>query len=159
MNDDVKWSTTRSGQATGCNGSGPAAVSEAVCRAPGAPMTQPAATIIHKWYPRPVFFVEDIHRAASFYIDKLGFTKKWHEADGAGTVCQVDRSDCEIILAQDATRRDKSRLFIELTADGLAELRREIAERSVPHKTTWWGYDSIQIEDPDGNELIIPTEI
>jgi catechol 2,3-dioxygenase-like lactoylglutathione lyase family enzyme len=122
-------------------------------------MTQPAATIIHKWYPRPVFFVEDIHRAASFYIDKLGFTKKWHEADGAGTVCQVDRSDCEIILAQDATRRDKSRLFIELTADGLAELRREIAERSVPHKTTWWGYDSIQIEDPDGNELIIPTEI
>jgi catechol 2,3-dioxygenase-like lactoylglutathione lyase family enzyme len=122
-------------------------------------MTQPAATIIHKWYQRPVFFVEDIHRAASFYIDKLGFTKKWHEADGAGTVCQVDRSDCEIILAQDATRRDKSRLFIELTADGLAELRREIAERSVPHKTTWWGYDSIQIEDPDGNELIIPTEI
>jgi len=31
----------------------------------------------------------------------VGFTKKWHEADGKGTVCQVDRSDCEIILAQE----------------------------------------------------------
>lgn len=124
-------------------------------------MTQPAATdkTVHKWYPRPVFFVADVNRAARFYMDMLGFTKKWHEADGAGTVCQVDRSDCEIILAQDAARRDKSRLFIELTADGLAELRREIEERSIPHKTTWWGYDAIQIDDPDGNELIIPTEI
>jgi hypothetical protein len=57
----------------------------------------------------------------------------------AGTVCQVTRSDGEIILFEDATRRDKSRLFVELTKDGLAELRREIAERSVPSKNSWLG--------------------
>jgi catechol 2,3-dioxygenase-like lactoylglutathione lyase family enzyme len=114
--------------------------------------------IVHKWYSRPVLFVADVNRAIAFYVDKLGFWKKWHEGDGSGTVCQVNRDECEIILCQDATRRDKARLFIELTPDGLAELRREIVERSVPSKETWWGYDSIQIDDPDGNELLFPYE-
>lgn len=114
---------------------------------------------VHRWYARPVFYVSDLNRALHFYVDMLGFWKKWHEADGTGTICQVNRSDCEIILCQNATRTDKVRLFIELTAEGLAEFRRELAERSVPSKKTWWGYDCIQIHDPDGNELLIPTEI
>jgi len=110
------------------------------------------------WYARPVFFVADVHRAARFYIDVLGFTKKWHSDDGTGTVCQVDYGGCEIILCQDDTRRDRSRLFIELNKRDLARLRRDIAERSIPNRDTWWGYDSIQIDDPDGNELIFPVE-
>jgi catechol 2,3-dioxygenase-like lactoylglutathione lyase family enzyme len=111
---------------------------------------------VHRWYARPVFFVADVNRALRFYVDMLGFEKRWHTGDGAGTVCQVNRGECEIILCQDATRRDKARLFVELTAEGLAELRRELVERSVPNKGTWWGYDSIQIDDPDGNELLFP---
>src|SRR5262245_33404950 len=110
------------------------------------------------WYPRPVFFVSDVQRALRFYIDQLGFWKKWHEGDGKGTVCQVNRSDCEIILCQDAKRQDRGRLFVELNRDGLDELRREIAERSVPFENTWWGYDVIKIADPDGNELLFPIE-
>lgn len=110
------------------------------------------------WYARPVLFVADVHRAIHFYVDLLGFWKKWHEGDGEGTVCQVNRGDCEIILCQHATRRDKGRLFVELNVDELAQLRRELAERSVPTKKTWWGYDSIQIDDPDGNELLFPIE-
>lgn len=110
------------------------------------------------WYSRPVLFVADLDRAIRFYVDRLGFWKKWHEGDGTGTVCQVNRGDCEIILCQDATRRDKARLFIELNVPELAQLRREIAERSVPTRETWWGYDSIQIDDPDGNELLFPIE-
>ena len=110
--------------------------------------------IAHRWYARPVFFVADVNRSIRFYVDMLGFEKSWHK----DTVCQVNRGECEIILCQDATRRDKSRLFVELTRDGLEELRREIAERSVPSKETWWGYDSIQVDDPDGNELLFPTE-
>ena len=112
--------------------------------------------IVQKWYPRPVFFVADINRAIHFYVDVLGFEKKWGADDG--TVCQVNRSDCEIILCEDSARKDKGRLFIELNQDGLAELRQEIDERSIPFKTTWWGYDSIQIDDPDGNELLFPIE-
>jgi catechol 2,3-dioxygenase-like lactoylglutathione lyase family enzyme len=104
-----------------------------------------------------VLFVADIQRALRFYIDSLGFKTDWHEGDGKGTVCQVSRSDCEIILCQDATRRDKGRLFIELTAEGLRDFRRELADRSVPHTTTWWGYDTTQVDDPDGNELFFPV--
>ena len=111
---------------------------------------------VHKWYARPVLFVADVHRAARFYVDSLGFVKKWHSDDGAGTICQVDRGECEIILCQDETRRDKGRLFIELTAEGLADLRHELAVRRVPNTQTWWGYDTTQVDDPDGNELFFP---
>ena len=70
----------------------------------------------------------------------------------------MNRGDCELILCEHATRRDKARLFVELNVAELADLRRELVERSVPSKETWWGYDSIQIDDPDGNELLFPTE-
>ena len=90
-------------------------------------------------------------------MDLLGFEKRWHEGDGAGKVCQVNRGECEIILCEDGRRRDKARLFVELTPEGLADLRREIVERSVPSKESWWGYDVLQIDDPDGNELLFPA--
>lgn len=109
---------------------------------------------MQRWYARPVFFVADIDRAIRFYVELLRFEKVWHKE----TVCQVNRSDCEIILCQSGERKDKSRLFVELTKDGIAELRREIVERSIPNKESWWGYDVIQIDDPDGNELLFPLE-
>ena len=105
----------------------------------------------------PVVFVADPSRALRFHVEQLGFEKNWHAGDGAGTVCQVSRSDCEIILCQDPTRRDKARLFIELTRDGLKDFRQELVERSVPTKATWWGYDTTQVNDPDGNELLFPV--
>jgi catechol 2,3-dioxygenase-like lactoylglutathione lyase family enzyme len=114
--------------------------------------------VLHGWYTRPVLFVADVNRALRFYVDKLGFVKKWHEGDGAGKVCQVNRGDCEIILCEHSTRRDKTRLFVELNANELTQFRHELDERTVPTKETWWGYDSIQIDDPDGNELLFPTE-
>jgi len=89
-------------------------------------------------------------------VDKLGFKKKWDAGDG--TVCQVDRGGCEIILCEDRARQDKSRLFVELTRHGIDELRREISERSVPTEKAWWGYDAIRIVDPDGNELLFPLD-
>ena len=111
----------------------------------------------HRWYSRPVLFVSDLNRSLQFYLDQLGFAKNWHSDDGAGTVCQVSRSDCEVILCEDAARHDKARLFIELTAAGLKDFQHELAERAVPSKTTWWGYDATQVNDPDGNELFFPV--
>ena len=110
--------------------------------------------IDHRWCARPVFFVSNVQGALRFYIDKLGFEKRWHEADGEGKVCQANRGECEIILCEDAARRDKSRLFVELNRDGLDELRREISERSVPTQKVWWGFDVIRIADLDGDELL-----
>ena len=104
-----------------------------------------------------MFFVVDVNRALRFYVEMLGFEKAWHEGDGAGTVCRVNHGECEIILCQDAARRDKARLFVELTPEGLADLRRQLVERSVPSKESWWGYDVVQVDDPDGNELLFPV--
>ena len=112
---------------------------------------------VHRWYLRPVLFVADVNRAIRFYVDMLGFVKHWHSDDGAGTVCQVDRGDCEIILCEDAARPDRGRLFIELTAEALAAVRDEFAARAVPTRETWWGYDTLQVDDPDGNELLFPN--
>lgn len=111
---------------------------------------------MHRWYTRPVLFVSDVDRALHFYVDVLGFTKAWHEGDGQGQVCQVERAGSELILCKDARRSGKGRLFVELTREGLADFRREIAERSIPDKPSWWGYDVIQVDDPDGNELLFP---
>jgi len=113
--------------------------------------------VAHTWYTRPVLFVADIGRSIRFYTEGLGFRKAWHEADGKGTVCQVERGGCEIILCEHDTRRDKARLFVSLTGDAIAALRLEIIERSIPSKMSWWGYDVIQIDDPDGNELLFPV--
>ena len=110
------------------------------------------------WYTRPVLFVADISRSIRFYSDGLGFRKVWHESDGQGTVCQVERSGCEIILCEHGERRDRARLFVSLTREGIAALRSELAERSISSKMSWWGYDVIQIDDPDGNELLFPVE-
>lgn len=108
------------------------------------------------WYTRPVLFVDDVNRSLNFYLQKLGFEKSWHEGDGSGKVCQVARSGCEIILCEDAARTDKGRLFISLDEAAVGRLRRDLAERSVPSKMSWWGYDCLQVDDPDGNELLFP---
>ena len=102
-------------------------------------MTEQAvgSQIVHRWYTRPVIFVADLNRALHFYVDALGFEKGWHSGDGTGGVCQVNHGECEIILCEDAARRDKGRLFLSLTPGGLTELRREIDERSVPGKNAW----------------------
>jgi catechol 2,3-dioxygenase-like lactoylglutathione lyase family enzyme len=113
--------------------------------------------VIHRWYTRPVLFVADVNRAIQFYVKMLGFEKGWHEGDGSGGVCQVNRAECEIILCEDAAREDRGRLFVELTQEGLAELRQEIAARSVPSESSWWGSDVIKVVDPDGNELLFPV--
>lgn len=111
---------------------------------------------VQRWYARPVLFVADVNRALRFYVDMLGFERRWHEGDGTGQVCQVSRGECEIILCGDASRSDKARLFIELTPEGLADLRSELAARSVPSEESWWGADVLKVNDPDGNELLFP---
>jgi catechol 2,3-dioxygenase-like lactoylglutathione lyase family enzyme len=112
--------------------------------------------VVHRWYARPVFFTADVNRAATFYVEMLGFEKGWHTEDGKGKICQVNHGECEIILCEDPSRPDRGRLFIELTAEGFEDLRRDFAERSVPTRETWWGYDTLQVNDPDGNELFFP---
>jgi catechol 2,3-dioxygenase-like lactoylglutathione lyase family enzyme len=110
------------------------------------------------WYSRPVFFVESVERSIAFYTEKLGFTQGFgYEEEGKILVAQVNREDCEIILnCQQPEKTGRGRIFISIDLGPLQALRAEFENLGAPIKDGWWGYDTMIIEDPDGNELFFP---
>ena len=110
------------------------------------------------WYSRPVLFVESVERSIAFYTEKLGFTESTrYEEEGKILVAQVDREDCEVLLnCQQPKKTGQSRIFISIDIEPLQALRTEFEQRGAPIKDGWWGYDTMIIEDPDGNELFFP---
>ena len=112
-----------------------------------------------EWYSRPVFFVTDVVKAAGFYTNVLGFEEAWdYEENGKKIVAQMNRGNCEIILAEGSERVGKSRLFISLEDEEMEILQKEIDAKSIDTRRTFWGYPVIEIKDPDGNELMFPVE-
>ena len=110
------------------------------------------------WYSRPVLFVESVERSIAFYTEKLGFVESTrYEEDGKILVAQVDREDCEILLnCQQPEKTGHGRMFISIDIGTLQALRDEFEGRGAPIRDGWWGYDTMIIEDPDGNELFFP---
>ena len=110
------------------------------------------------WYSRPVIFVESVERSIAFYTEKLGFTESSrYEEEGKILVAQVNREDCEILLnCQQPEKTGRSRMFISIDIGPLQALRAEFEARGAPIRDGWWGYDTMIIEDPDGNELFFP---
>ncbi|HVL42803.1 MAG TPA: VOC family protein [Brevundimonas sp.] len=112
-----------------------------------------------RWYTRPMMFVTDVDAAAAFYVDRLGFTEAWMFRDDAGKkfVSQVDRDDSEIILSSQWPEKvGKGMLFIELTAPDWRALPTALEARDVAFRWGWWGYRTLIVADPDGNELYFP---
>jgi len=110
------------------------------------------------WYARPVLFVRSVEQSVAFYVDQLGFTQSWrYDEDTRALVAQVERQGCEIILScQDSNRTGHGRLFISLDVSVLLALRTELEARGVDVKDGFWGYDTMIVEDPDGNQLFFP---
>ena len=110
------------------------------------------------WYSRPVFFVESVERAIAFYTTRLGFTERnRYEEQGKVLVGEVGREDCVILLnCQQPEKSGRGRMFISIDVGPLKALRSEFESRDAPVKDGWWGYDTMIIEDPDGNELFFP---
>jgi catechol 2,3-dioxygenase-like lactoylglutathione lyase family enzyme len=110
------------------------------------------------WYSRPVLFVESVERSIAFYTEKLGFAESSrYEEEGKILVAQVDREDCEILLnCQQPEKTGRGRIFISIDIEPLRALRTEFENRGAPIRDGWWGYDTMIIEDPDGNELFFP---
>ncbi|HSY69240.1 MAG TPA: VOC family protein [Edaphobacter sp.] len=110
------------------------------------------------WYSRPVLFVESVERSIAFYTEKLGFVESTrYEEGGKVLVAQVNREDCEVLLnCQQPEKTGRGRIFISIDLAPLQALRTEFEDRGAPIKDGWWGYDTMIIEDPDGNELFFP---
>lgn len=112
------------------------------------------------WYSRPVFFVDSVERAIEFYSEKLGFKEETrYEEQGIALVGEVTREDCALLLnCQQPEKTGKGRMFISLGPEPLRLLRAELEARGAPIRDGWWGYDTMIVEDPDGNELYFPYE-
>lgn len=110
------------------------------------------------WYARPVLFVADVERSIAFYTGKLGFAEGDRYAEGGKVlVAQVERDGCELLLnCQQPDKTGRARIFVSLDLDVLQALRAEFEGRGAPVKDGWWGYDTMIVEDPDGNELFFP---
>jgi catechol 2,3-dioxygenase-like lactoylglutathione lyase family enzyme len=111
-----------------------------------------------QWYSRPVLFVTDVQNSRDFYVGKLGFNENWSFTEaGKLFIAQVAREDCEIILSsQWPEKNGKGMLFISLTTADYAALPGELAGKGVAAKQGWWGYRTLIVADPDGNELYFP---
>lgn len=110
------------------------------------------------WYSRPVLFVESVERAIGFYRDRLGFVEgQSYEEDGTVLLGEVTRGDCTLLLnCQQPGKVGKGRIFISLAPGMIDDLRAEFEGRGAPTRDGWWGYDTMIIDDPDGNELYFP---
>lgn len=110
------------------------------------------------WFSRPVFFVESVERAIAFYTEKLGFSvEQTYVEDGVMLVGGVSRENCELLLnCQQPEKTGKARMFISLEREPFRRLRAEFERRGAPIRDGWWGYDTMIVEDPDGNELFFP---
>lgn len=110
------------------------------------------------WYSRPVLFVADVERALAFYVERLGFaeTQRYAE-DGCVLVANVEREDCRLLLnCQQPEKVGRARIFISIDLEPLKTLRAEFETRGAPVEDGWWGYDTMIVRDPDGNELFFP---
>lgn len=110
------------------------------------------------WYARPMIHVGDVETSTAFYVDQMGFTVAWSFSDGGKTfVAQVNRDDTEIILcSQWPEKVGKGMLFIEMTAEDWKALPAALEEKGVGSRSGWWGYRTLIVADPDGNELYFP---
>lgn len=110
------------------------------------------------WYSRAVLFVDNVQQAIAFYRDKLGFVEgQRYEEEGMVIVGEVSRGDCTLLLnCQQPEKTGKGRIFISLSPGIIDDLRAELERRGAPIRDGWWGYDTMIVDDPDGNELFFP---
>jgi len=107
-----------------------------------------------RWYARPVVFVADLEQAVAFYVGTLGFAEVWRHEQ---IVAQVERATCELILSsQEPDKTGRARIFLSLDADVLDAVRAELEARGVAIEDGYWGYRTMIVRDPDGNELYFP---
>ena len=111
------------------------------------------------WDVRPVFFVSDVERALDFYVGQLGFaeTNRYAE-EGAVLVGGVARDGCPLLLScQWPQKNGHGRYWIMLDVPTYAEFRADLEAKGVALQDGFWGFDTMIVQDPDGNELFFPV--
>ncbi|MBV8701059.1 VOC family protein [Bradyrhizobium sp.] len=108
---------------------------------------------------RPVFFVSDVERALDFYVSQLGFVgDKIYAEEGQVLVGGVQREGCALLLScQWPQKNGHGRYWIKLDVLTYDGFRADLEARGVALRDDFWGFDTMVVEDPDGNELLFPV--
>ena len=111
------------------------------------------------WDVHPVFFVGDVENSIRFYVDQLGFTETNRCAeDGKLLVGGVERDGCVLLFTRQWPENNgRSRLWIQLNLETYRAFRADLEVKGVALKEGFWGFDTVIVEDPDGNELFFPV--
>jgi hypothetical protein len=102
----------------------------------------------------PVFDVADLRASIAYYVDKLGFEKKWDYGDPPTFGC-VGRDEVDIFLSQEGQEVERSSLSIFVQdVDALYEdyVRRGAIIRRPPTNYPW-GVRRMDVQDLDGHNL------
>lgn len=111
------------------------------------------------WEVHPVFFVSDVEDSIRFYTNQLGFaeTNRYVE-DGKVLVGGVERDGCVLLFTcQHPEKNGRSRFWIRLDPETYRAFRADLEGKGVALKDGFWGFDTMIVEDPDGNELFFPV--
>ena len=121
-------------------------------------MIIPMAVFMNDLHARAVYFVNDAVRALEHYTKHLGFSLDWtYEERGRVFVFQVSLFGLQLILnqAEENTRPrvGQGRIFIGLNEEQLDALCRHIRAHRIATSVTWWGRNTLQMADQDGNDF------
>jgi uncharacterized glyoxalase superfamily protein PhnB len=102
----------------------------------------------------PILAVRDIPASIAYYVDKLGFQKKWEWGEPPDFAC-VGRDQVELFLSQSATGGPGMWISIFVQdIDALCETyKKSGAIIRVPPANYPWGVREMTIEDLDGHRL------
>jgi hypothetical protein len=114
--------------------------------------------IMNDLHVRAVYFVSDAAGALHHYTNDLGFTLDWtYEEQGRVFVFQVSLFGLQLILnqAEEGTRSrvGQARIFMGLNEEQLDAMCRHIHAHQIATRVTWWGRQTLQLADQDGNDF------
>ena len=114
-----------------------------------------------KLYARTNFYCSDVQRSITFYVEKLGFEKKWDYKNGEKILsAQVDRNSCELMLTHFSNViSGGGGLYISLhKREQLQSFYEEFKDKGVLFETeihrTYWNSTEFSVLDPDGNRIV-----
>jgi len=102
----------------------------------------------------PILNVKSVPASIEYYVEKLGFTKKWDWGDPPTFGC-VARDKVSIFLCEGAQGRHGTWMMVFL--GDVDELYREYKERGAkvlqPPTNMPWDAREMNVEDPDGHRI------
>jgi predicted enzyme related to lactoylglutathione lyase len=102
----------------------------------------------------PILSVSNFAASMDYYINKLGFSKRWDCGEPATFGC-VSRDAVSIFLCQGAQGRPGT--WIMIFVQSVDELHHEYKDRGAtilqPPTNMPWGTCEMHVEDPDGHRL------